>query len=123
MARLVFVTGKRISEDVVVKDGMVVGRHKDCRLTIGDEKASRKHARIVKEGGRYFIVDLKSSNGTFLNEMRVKKSALNYGDRIRSGSTARAGRRAGSPAAVRRLIPDYSPKKKEAKGAKNRKAM
>ena len=87
MARLVFVTGKRISEDVVVKDGMVVGRHKDCRLTIGDEKASRKHARIVKEGGRYFIVDLKSSNGTFLNEMRVKKSALNYGDRIRIGRT------------------------------------
>ena len=87
MARLVYLNGEKMGQAVEVKDGMVLGRQADCHLVLDDPKMSRHHARIIQEGGRYVVVDLNSSNGTFLNGVRIEKSTLSMGDRLRLGST------------------------------------
>ncbi|MCX7704172.1 MAG: serine/threonine-protein kinase [Planctomycetota bacterium] len=87
MPRLFVESGKKIGADFPVKDGMVLGRMEECDVLIDDPKSSRRHARIMKQGAQYFIVDLNSSNGTYLNDVLVKKSPLVFGDRIRIGDT------------------------------------
>lgn len=87
MARLVYLNGPKMGEAMPVKNGMVLGRQGDCHLIIDDPKVSRHHARIVQESGRFVLVDLNSSNGTFLNGVKIEKSALNMGDRLRLGDT------------------------------------
>jgi pSer/pThr/pTyr-binding forkhead associated (FHA) protein len=51
-----------------------------------NEEASREHAAILYFAGQFFLEDLRSENGTFLNDQRVEKARLKYGDRIRIGS-------------------------------------
>ena len=87
MARLIYLNGPRMGEAVEVKENMVLGRQEGCSLVLDDPKVSRHHARIVREGARFVVVDLNSSNGTFLNGVRIEKSALNMGDRLRLGDT------------------------------------
>lgn len=87
MPRLFVESGTEIGADYPVRDGMVLGRLEDCDVRIDDPKASRRHARILKQGAQYFIIDLNSSNGTYLNGVLVKKSPLVFGDRIRIGDT------------------------------------
>ena len=63
---------------------MVMGRHPNCQIVLDNAAVSRHHAQVVFEGGRYFIEDLNSRNGTFLNEQPITgKVALNHGDRLR----------------------------------------
>ena len=61
-----------------------LGRSRDNAIVIGAEKASRYHATIhVQDGGEYWLIDLGSINGTFLNDRRViLPSKLKNGDRI-----------------------------------------
>jgi hypothetical protein len=68
--------------------GVVVGRNHDCGLMLADQLASRYHARIEPApGGRWFITDLNSSNGTLVNGMRVSSQPLNPNDQIQIGTT------------------------------------
>ena len=53
---------------------VVIGRHPDCDIIIDDASVSRRHARIASENGVYFIEDLASRNGTFLNNSSVHQS-------------------------------------------------
>ena len=50
-----------------------------------DNRASRNHARIVVDGGEYYIEDLKSSHGVFVNGTRVTRQKLHAADRIEFG--------------------------------------
>jgi pSer/pThr/pTyr-binding forkhead associated (FHA) protein len=55
-------------------------------IPLADETVSAVHARVWREGGRWWLEDLDSRNGTFLNQIPVAKSAvLCSGDRIRVG--------------------------------------
>ena len=65
----------------------VIGRSRECDLSVSDGNASRRHAEIVQEGDAYFVVDLGSTNGTELNGKRVTREELNDGDRITLGAT------------------------------------
>jgi hypothetical protein len=56
----------------------------DIRLA-GDEYASTRHAEIRVERGEHVLVDLESTNGTFVNDERVKGGTLADGDRVRFG--------------------------------------
>ncbi len=74
------------------KAEIIIGRDDDCDIRLQDERTSRKHTKIVGEPGRksgpYFkVVDLGSTNGTYINDKRIKEAALSDGDRIHIGHT------------------------------------
>ena len=67
-----------------------IGRDRHCALQINDRRLSRRHAVIQYVNGRgFYLVDLNSSNGSFLNSEPVRyPHILKDGDRIRLGSLA-----------------------------------
>jgi sigma-B regulation protein RsbU (phosphoserine phosphatase) len=65
-------------------DRMVLGRHPDCDVVIESAAVSRQHAQILRMDGTFFIEDLGSRNGTFVNGQLVQgRQRLADGDRIR----------------------------------------
>lgn len=70
-----------------VADGPVTfGRKPDNTVVVASRAASRYHAEIRQEDGRYMLVDLGSSNGTLVNGRRVQKYALRPGDEFVVGN-------------------------------------
>ena len=69
-----------------VRGRLVLGRAEDCGLVLADESCSRQHAELVERDGAWWVRDLGSSNGTFVNGDRVEEKALNDGDHLRFGS-------------------------------------
>lgn len=65
----------------------ILGRSSDCHVTIEDPLVSRHHARIVNDGERATVHDLKSRNGVKVNGQLIKQPTdLNDGDRLRVGT-------------------------------------
>jgi diguanylate cyclase (GGDEF)-like protein len=65
----------------------VLGRSSDAQFQVEDDGISRKHAKVVAIGdGRFQLVDLGSTNGTFLNGLKVSSATLHDGDKIQIGS-------------------------------------
>jgi pSer/pThr/pTyr-binding forkhead associated (FHA) protein len=71
----------------ITSSRFVIGRSRECDLSVTDGNASRRHAEIIREGDAYFVVDLGSTNGTELNGRRVTREELTDGDRITLGAT------------------------------------
>ncbi len=65
---------------------ITIGRSPDADVVILDEKASRIHCGIRLWDGDFYIKDLKSRNGTVVNNQRIDVAKLKPGDRIRVGS-------------------------------------
>src|SRR5215471_17169741 len=72
---------------VITKLPFTIGRAEECDATIADFKVSRQHAKLVMEGGNYFIVDTESRHGTFLNGVRCQRAKLKNRDEITLGVT------------------------------------
>lgn len=65
----------------------VIGRSSD-QINLSDHTASRRHAEIRPNNGSWLLLDLNSSNGTYLNGQRVvSPTLLRHGDQIKVGST------------------------------------
>jgi hypothetical protein len=64
-----------------------LGRAKANDIVLSDVAVSSQHCRIRPEEGRFVLHDLRSTNGTFVNERRVSRYALNEGDTIKIGET------------------------------------
>ena len=65
-----------------------IGRAVECELRIDDTYISQQHARIFDRGGSWYVEDLGSTNGTFVNDQKlVAPATLTPGDRIRIGQT------------------------------------
>ena len=62
-----------------------IGRQADNNLVLRDNRASRNHARIVAHNGEYFIEDLKSSHGVFVNGTKVTRQKLYAADKVEFG--------------------------------------
>jgi sigma-B regulation protein RsbU (phosphoserine phosphatase) len=61
----------------------VLGRHPDCDVILDVAAVSRYHAKIIHEAGRYFLEDLGSRNGTFINGQMIHgRAALQEGDQV-----------------------------------------
>lgn len=61
----------------------------DCDLTIPEPSVSRQHAKIVQYGDKFYLIDLQSSNFTFISGKKVQAGRLN---RLRPNSTITLGR-------------------------------
>ncbi|MCX7607464.1 MAG: FHA domain-containing protein [Bacteroidia bacterium] len=68
------------------KSPVTVGRAPDNTLVLSDPTVSSRHARFFFQTGHWYIQDLGSTNGTFVNEHRVTQYALQAGDKIRLGA-------------------------------------
>ncbi|MBM4022615.1 MAG: FHA domain-containing protein, partial [Planctomycetes bacterium] len=74
--------------DFAGDDGAVsIGREAGNFVKLDDHEISRRHAEIRRVGRSFVVGDLKSSNGTFLNDAKVERAELSSGDRIRVGRT------------------------------------
>lgn len=88
--RLEVISGNAPGNTLTVDDELVIGRHAEGLGGLAaDEELSRQHARISRElTGDYAIEDLGSSNGTFVNGLRIQSPRLlSPGDSIETGAT------------------------------------
>lgn len=95
-------------------DKWVLGRHPDCHIVIEVGAVSRNHCQVVREGNQYFLEDLGSRNGTFVNEDAEKlngRRQLKLGDVLRVcevsftfGSDAPVASAVGGTAPVGRIL-------------------
>ncbi len=64
---------------------VVLGRGIETDVRVDDEEVSRAHCAIWLEGEKFVAKDLRSRNGTYVNDQRVNEAELKPGDRIRIG--------------------------------------
>jgi len=83
---LVFVQGSEQKNIVLNRSPFTVGRKVDKDLVIADPRVSRDHAQIMKDGLDFFIEDLGSKHGTFVNGERIQRQKLERGDRLEFGA-------------------------------------
>jgi two-component system, cell cycle response regulator len=94
--RLVFTRGEGLAGIAVPLEREVTfGRDPGCDVVLRDGDVSRRHARVVPRDGGHLLVDLGSTNGTFVNGARVETVPLAPGDRIALGGAAARYLRAG----------------------------
>lgn len=77
--------------------GCTIGRSEDCVLTLSDNSASRRHAEILPAEGGWELVDVGSSNGTWIGSEKISRRLLVDGDRFRVGATEILFRRVPAP--------------------------
>ncbi|MCB9591710.1 MAG: diguanylate cyclase [Sandaracinaceae bacterium] len=76
--------GKRY---ILGDEPLTVGRGQENRIVLDNDSVSRRHCRAEKRGSNWFIVDLDSTNGTYVNDQQVTELALRRGDQIKIGDT------------------------------------
>ncbi len=71
-----------------LSEEITVGRAAGCQVTIDDTYVSQLHARVFSRDGQYFVEDLGSTNGTYLNRQKVgAPMQVQRGDRLQVGNT------------------------------------
>lgn len=87
--RLVAIQGPCMGQVYDIQAGeLTIGREESNTVAFPeDSTVSRRHARIASDGGAFTIYDEGSSNGTFVNGVKVTEQALNPGDEIQIGTT------------------------------------
>src|SRR5579871_5260762 len=86
---LVALAGPLLGEVYVIQQaGLVIGRDPTAAVRLLEEGVSRRHARFETVEGETRVVDLGSTNGTWVRGERIKTRALTDGDRVRIGQTS-----------------------------------
>jgi predicted component of type VI protein secretion system len=85
--RLVVLAGAKQGTRIPLKkDKFIIGRAKECTLRAGSEAISRRHCAILRREAGWSVRDLKSRNGTYLNDERIEQETLlKAGDELRVG--------------------------------------
>lgn len=82
-----FLTDETDGRRIAVATTLVVGRTRECGLSIEDSAASRRHIEITARQNSFVWKDLGSTNGTLLNGARMLAGELHHGDRLQIGQT------------------------------------
>lgn len=77
-------TGKRFP---LASGSIFIGRQSECDLPLDDIKVSRRHAALAARDGFFYLDDLGSTNGTYVNGRRVGRTKIVPGDRITLGNS------------------------------------
>lgn len=85
MAVLQVVSGDAVGTQFpITVERTILGRHPTCQVVLNSNVVSRQHAQVLESHGTFYIEDLRSRNGTFVNERRISgRTELNDGDAIR----------------------------------------
>ncbi|MBE3585116.1 FhaA domain-containing protein [Desulfofundulus thermocisternus] len=87
-ARLVVKAGPQAGKVFPLQPAtMVIGRRDTCDVILTDNSVSRRHAQLEYRGGEFVIRDLGSTNGVYINGVRVHTKVLVPGDTIKMGTT------------------------------------
>jgi pSer/pThr/pTyr-binding forkhead associated (FHA) protein len=79
-------SGPSAGEQFRVEDAVVFGRGSDLSTCFDETGVSGQHVRLwCSAQGAFLLEDLKSTNGTFVNDVRIERRALVVGDRVRLG--------------------------------------
>lgn len=82
-------SGEFANKDIVIDRDTLVGRHQDAGIVLQSAEISRRHAAFMLKDQALCLLDLKSSNGTFVNDVRIDvETALQAGDTVRFASLA-----------------------------------
>ncbi|MEM7608725.1 MAG: GGDEF domain-containing protein [Myxococcota bacterium] len=76
--------GKR---HVLGPDAVMLGRGSENTIVLENDSVSRRHCRIERRGRQYVVVDLDSTNGTYVNDQLVTDYQLRRGDQVKVGDT------------------------------------
>jgi pSer/pThr/pTyr-binding forkhead associated (FHA) protein len=63
----------------------VIGRARSCDLVVEHETVSRRHAELARDGSRWLLRDLRSTNGTWDGDWRVAETEIDAGSELRLG--------------------------------------
>jgi len=86
--RLVAIAGKFQGTVLSITDSpAIIGRESAATLCLPEGSVSRRHSQIEREGDDFIVTDLDSLNGTFVNDVPIKRRTLEHGDRIRIGDS------------------------------------
>lgn len=81
-----YLTDPQKQEHLLPPEAAVIGRAVECDVVITSTRVSREHARLRRDGRKWFLEDLGSTNGTFLNDERViRPMELRDGDQVMAG--------------------------------------
>lgn len=79
--RLVVLSGQLRGREIeVMRDRVRIGKSRQCEVVLPDDSISREHAEVRRDGDRYRVTDLGSTNGTFVEQARITDAFLNPGD-------------------------------------------
>jgi diguanylate cyclase (GGDEF)-like protein len=67
-------------------DEIVVGRGADCDILIDRDSVSRRHARVFRVDDQWFVEDLGSTNGSYINDVPIQRSPLRDSDYVKIGA-------------------------------------
>jgi eukaryotic-like serine/threonine-protein kinase len=84
--QLVNVKSETNERHAIQGDSIMVGRDRTCSIVLSHPAVSRRHARITLNGQQVVLEDLKSANGTYVNNTRVERAKLKVGDVVRFGA-------------------------------------
>jgi two-component system, NtrC family, response regulator HydG len=86
--RLVVIAGKLQGTVLTLTDSpAIIGRESAATVYVPEGAVSRKHSQIERDGDEFIITDLDSLNGTFVNDVPIKRRTLQHGDRITIGTS------------------------------------
>ena len=79
---LLKLNNKVLKELTIDQNEIIIGRDTTCDIQIDNIAVSREHATIIKGPNYYFIKDLGSKNGTFVNKKKINKKFLKADDEV-----------------------------------------
>jgi len=79
--------GSALDRWEIKDDPMTFGRGDEADIQITDERMSRQHFVVGARDDKFFVRDLNSTNGTFVNNSRITEQDLKPNDKIRAGQT------------------------------------
>ena len=87
-AKLRILTGDKVGLEFPINQlRVIIGRELTCSIVLEEPVLSRRHCVITQDNNKFYVADLKSKNGTYLNGQRIEKTELEDGDIIRVGNT------------------------------------
>ena len=85
-AVLVSRTGEQYGDRFPLGGGTTnIGRHPNSDIVLDDITVSRRHAQVVYQDGGFFVRDVGSLNGTYVNQQRTEEARLYHGDEVQVG--------------------------------------